>query len=106
MTLAAVGHASQSIALVILFLGLAGFFFGVASSGLIALTTLLYSTPIRFTGVGWAMGLGRLGSFVEPLAIGLLVNRGWQQLCRTRPACAVCCFVHEPDRHPPAPQCC
>ena len=28
--------------------------------------------------VGWAMGLGRLGSFVGPLAIGLLVNRGWQ----------------------------
>ena len=23
------------------------------------------------------MGLGRLGSFVGPLAIGLLVNRGW-----------------------------
>jgi MFS transporter, AAHS family, 4-hydroxybenzoate transporter len=78
MTLAAVGHASQSIALVILFLGLAGFFFGVASSGLIALTTLLYSTPIRSTGVGWAMGLGRLGSFVGPLAIGQLVNRGWR----------------------------
>jgi MFS transporter, AAHS family, 4-hydroxybenzoate transporter len=29
-------------------------------------------------GVGWAMGLGRLGSFVGPLAIGLLVSRGWQ----------------------------
>ena len=39
---------------------------------------LLYSTAIRSTGVGWAMGLGRLGSFVGPLAIGLLVNRGWQ----------------------------
>jgi hypothetical protein len=24
------------------------------------------------------MGLGRLGSFVGPLAIGLLVSRGWQ----------------------------
>jgi MFS transporter, AAHS family, 4-hydroxybenzoate transporter len=78
ITLSAVGHASQSIALVIVFLGLAGFFLGVASSGLIALTALLYSTAIRSTGVGWAMGLGRLGSFVGPLAIGLLVNRGWQ----------------------------
>jgi AAHS family 4-hydroxybenzoate transporter-like MFS transporter len=77
-TLAAVGHASQSIALVVVFLGLTGFFFGVASSGLTALTTLLYSTAIRSTGVGWALGLGRLGSFVGPLAIGMLVNRGWQ----------------------------
>src|SRR5258708_3168103 len=78
LTLSAVGHASQSIALVIVFLGLAGFFLGVTSSGLIALTALLYSTAIRSTGVGWAMGLGRLGSFVGPLAIGLLVSRGWQ----------------------------
>jgi MFS transporter, AAHS family, 4-hydroxybenzoate transporter len=78
MTLSAVGHASQSIALVTVFLAFAGFFLGVASSGLIALTTLLYSTAIRSTGVGWAMGIGRLGSFVGPLAIGILVGRGWQ----------------------------
>jgi len=78
VTLGAVGHTSQSVALVIACLGLAGFFLGVASSGLIALAPLLYSTTIRSAGVGWAMGLGRLGSFVGPLAIGLLVNRGWQ----------------------------
>jgi NAD(P)-dependent dehydrogenase (short-subunit alcohol dehydrogenase family) len=77
MTLGAVGYASQSITLVMVFLGLAGFFLGVASSGLIALAPSLYSTAIRSTGVGWAMGLGRLGSFVGPLAIGQLVNRGW-----------------------------
>jgi MFS transporter, AAHS family, 4-hydroxybenzoate transporter len=78
MTLGTVGHASQSVALVVVLLGFAGFFLGVASSGLIALAPLLYSTAIRSTGVGWAMGLGRLGSFVGPLAIGLLVDRGWQ----------------------------
>jgi MFS transporter, AAHS family, 4-hydroxybenzoate transporter len=78
LTLGGVGYASQSIILVIVLMGLAGFFLGVASSGLIALAPLLYSTAIRSTGVGWAMGLGRLGSFVGPLAIGLLVNRGWQ----------------------------
>ena len=77
-TLGAVGHAIQSSAFVIVCLGFAGFRLGVASSGLIALAPLLYSTAIRSTGVGWAMGLGRLGSFVGPLAIGLLVNRGWQ----------------------------
>jgi AAHS family 4-hydroxybenzoate transporter-like MFS transporter len=78
VTFDAVGHAGQSIALVIVCLGLAGFFLGVASSGLIALGPLLYSTAIRSTGVGWAMGLGRLGAIVGPLAIGLLVSRGWQ----------------------------
>jgi MFS transporter, AAHS family, 4-hydroxybenzoate transporter len=78
MTLSAVGHASQSITIVVVLLGFAGFFLGVASSGLIALAPLLYFTAIRSTGVGWAMGLGRLGSFVGPLAFSLLVDRGWQ----------------------------
>jgi MFS transporter, AAHS family, 4-hydroxybenzoate transporter len=78
VTLGAVGYARQSIALVIGCLGFAGFFLGVASSGLIAQAPLLYPTAIRSTGVGWAMGLGRLGSFVGPLAIGLLVDRGWR----------------------------
>jgi MFS transporter, AAHS family, 4-hydroxybenzoate transporter len=78
VTLGAVGYARQSIALVIGCLGFAGFFLGIASSGLIALAPLLYSTAIRSTGVGWAMGLGRFGSFVGPLAVGLLVDRGWQ----------------------------
>jgi len=78
LTFAAVGHAGQSIAFIVFCLGLAGFFLGVASSGLIALGPLLYSTAIRSTGVGWAMGLGRVGAIVGPLVIGLLVRRGWQ----------------------------
>ena len=78
LTLAGVGYVSQSIILAITVLGLAGFFVGIASSGLLALAPLFYSTAIRSTGVGWAMGVGRLGSFVGPLAIGLLVSRGWR----------------------------
>ena len=77
ITLCAMGEVSKSITLVVIFLGLAGFFLGVASSGLIGLAPLLYCTPFRSTGVGWAMGLGRFGSFVGPLAIGLLVSKGW-----------------------------
>jgi AAHS family 4-hydroxybenzoate transporter-like MFS transporter len=77
ITLCAMGQASKSITLVVISLGLAGFFLGVASSGLIGLAPLLYCTPFRSTGVGWAMGLGRFGSFVGPLAIGFLVNQGW-----------------------------
>jgi AAHS family 4-hydroxybenzoate transporter-like MFS transporter len=78
VTLAGVGYVSQSMALAIMLLGLAGFFLGLASSGLIALTASLYSTAIRSTGVGWAMGVGRLGSFIGPLVIGLLVSGGWR----------------------------
>jgi AAHS family 4-hydroxybenzoate transporter-like MFS transporter len=78
VTLAAVGHASQSFALVIVCLGFAGFFLGLANTGLIALASLLYPTAIRSTGVGWAMGVGHLGSLIGPLAVGLFIDRGWQ----------------------------
>jgi MFS transporter, AAHS family, 4-hydroxybenzoate transporter len=73
LSLGTVGHASASIMSVTWLEGFAGFSLGLASSGLIAFTALFYPTAIRSTGVGWAMGFGRLGSFVGPLAIGMLV---------------------------------
>jgi MFS transporter, AAHS family, 4-hydroxybenzoate transporter len=72
--------------------GLAGFCLGLASSGLIVSATTFYPASIRATGVGWAMGFGRLGSFVGPLALGLLVTLGWQSddLFATLGAAAFC----------------
>jgi AAHS family 4-hydroxybenzoate transporter-like MFS transporter len=76
--LAAAGLSGNLLSLLLVSLGLTGFFLGGASSGLIAIAPLLYPTTIRSTGVGWAMALGRFGSFVGPLVISLLVNNGWQ----------------------------
>ncbi len=57
----------------------ATFFGGFCVSGgqksLIALSAIFYPAPIRSTGVGWALGIGRLGSISGPLLIGLLL--GW-----------------------------
>jgi len=78
LTLGTVGYASPSIVSVTWLEGLAGLFLGLASSGLIAFSALFYPTAIRSTGVGWAMGFGRLGSFVGPLAIGMLVGSDWR----------------------------
>ena len=36
----------------------------------------LYPAPIRSTGVGWALGIGRIGGIAGPLLIGALL--GWQ----------------------------
>jgi AAHS family 4-hydroxybenzoate transporter-like MFS transporter len=68
-----VGSAAPSAGVVTLLEGLFGLFLGCASSGLIALAAIYYPTAIRSTGVGWAMGMGRMGSFVGPLAVGALV---------------------------------
>lgn len=73
-----IGYATPSISAVILLEGLVGLFVGCGSSGLIALTALFYPIKIRSTGIGWAMGLGRLGSFVGPLVVGLLVGLHWE----------------------------
>lgn len=60
----------------------ATFFGGFCVSGgqksLIALSAIFYPAPIRSTGVGWALGIGRLGSISGPLLIGLLLGWGFQ----------------------------
>ena len=41
-----------------------------------ALTAGFYPTTIRSTGVGWALGIGRIGSIAGPVLGGLLLARG------------------------------
>lgn len=41
-----------------------------------SLAARLYDTSVRATGVGWAIGIGRVGSFVGPTMGGILVAAG------------------------------
>jgi AAHS family 4-hydroxybenzoate transporter-like MFS transporter len=41
-----------------------------------ALTADVYPTPIRSTGVGWALGIGRVGSILGPILGGVLLSYG------------------------------
>jgi MFS transporter, AAHS family, 4-hydroxybenzoate transporter len=56
----------------------AGFFSSAAGGALIAVAAGAYPVDARATGVGWALGLGRLGSILGPIGAGLLVAQGWQ----------------------------
>jgi MFS transporter, AAHS family, 4-hydroxybenzoate transporter len=56
--------------------GLIGFGIQGGFVGLYAVAARLYPTQIRATGVGWAMGLGRVGSIAGPLVGGLLIGAG------------------------------
>lgn len=64
----------------------ATFLIGCAVSGgqksVIALATTFYPEEIRSTGVGWALGVGRLGGIAGPLILGGMLSAGWthQQL--------------------------
>jgi AAHS family 4-hydroxybenzoate transporter-like MFS transporter len=48
-----------------------------AQAGLNALAAMFYPTLIRSTGVGWALGMGRIGSIVGPYIGGMLVALQW-----------------------------
>jgi AAHS family 4-hydroxybenzoate transporter-like MFS transporter len=53
------------------------FFTGISIQGgqpcLNTISATFYPTAIRATGIGWALGVGRVGAFIGPLIGGLLV---------------------------------
>jgi len=64
---------SDAVLVVLFLLG-----FGVQGSfvGLYAVAARMYPTAFRSTGVGWALGIGRLGGIMGPVLGGLLVAAG------------------------------
>jgi AAHS family 4-hydroxybenzoate transporter-like MFS transporter len=57
-----------------------------------ALTAAFYPTSVRATGVGWALGMGRIGSIVGPLVGGVLLGLKWSagELFMTAAFAALC----------------
>jgi AAHS family 4-hydroxybenzoate transporter-like MFS transporter len=59
----------------------ANFLAGCCISGgqksLIALAAVFYPAPIRSTGVGWALGIGRIGGITGPIVVGAALGMGW-----------------------------
>jgi AAHS family 4-hydroxybenzoate transporter-like MFS transporter len=49
--------------------------FGVIGGqvGITTLASMIYPVPIRSTGLGWALGIGRVGSIVGPTVGGLMI---------------------------------
>ncbi len=48
-----------------------------AQAGLNVLAATYYPTTVRSTGVGWALGIGRIGSIVGPLIGGAMLAMQW-----------------------------
>jgi AAHS family 4-hydroxybenzoate transporter-like MFS transporter len=57
------------------------FFTGVSINGgqasLNTIAATYYPTAIRATGIGWALGIGRIGSILGPIMGGIFVGAGW-----------------------------
>lgn len=74
VAIAAVGYiGSQGGLLLGIAIFAAGFCVNGAQNNMNALAAGLYSTPSRATGVGFALGIGRIGSILGPVVGGLLL---------------------------------
>ena len=77
LCIAATGSVASSHIMLKIVVFLAGFFSVGAHLGLSALAGELYPTFMRATGVGWALGMGRIGSLASPFLGGLLLSWQW-----------------------------
>jgi AAHS family 4-hydroxybenzoate transporter-like MFS transporter len=73
----AIGQLGHSIVLVTMAIFAAGFCMVGGQIAANALAATFYPTSIRATGVGWALGIGRVGSIVGPLVGGALLTMKW-----------------------------
>jgi AAHS family 4-hydroxybenzoate transporter-like MFS transporter len=77
LTLVLIATAGTSVAFLTAAVFAAGFCIVGGQIGANALTAGSYPTAIRATGVGWALGVGRIGSIAGPAFGGLLLSVGW-----------------------------
>jgi MFS family permease len=54
-----------------------GAFIFASMAGLYAFAPIIYAASIRTTGMGWAIGIGRIGAILAPLTAGALLDGGW-----------------------------
>jgi AAHS family 4-hydroxybenzoate transporter-like MFS transporter len=77
VTVALLGQAGASVpALALLTFG-AGVFVVGSQNSANALSAMFYPTAMRATGVGWCLGIGRIGAISGPLVAGFLISLRW-----------------------------
>ena len=71
------GIADLALPSLMLCAAVMGFFLIGAMIGLYTIAPSLYPVSHRVTGMGWAIGIGRLGAIVSPLMGGMLLVWGF-----------------------------
>jgi MFS family permease len=78
LSLVAFGIGGASLQVSMLVAAVIGAAISGCVGGLYSLTPLLYPAESRATGMGWAIGMGRIGAILAPLSVGGLLDIGWQ----------------------------
>jgi benzoate transport len=71
-----IGAAGQNPALVVGAASMAGLFVVGGQAGANAFVGNFYPSHVRATGIGWALGIGRLGTILGSYVVGLLITAG------------------------------
>ena len=73
----ALGHPRSPLTIAFAFAAIIGVFVNGCVAGLYALAAVAYDTGVRATGVGTAIGIGRIGAILSPTVAGALLDNGW-----------------------------
>lgn len=65
-----------NLTLILIIMFIIGFCVNGALTALYGLVAIAYPIEIRATGIGWALGIGRLGAIASPIAAGFMVTQG------------------------------
>ncbi|PLY07744.1 MAG: MFS transporter [Desulfuromonas sp.] len=69
--------SSSSFYIVIIVSIFTGMLVNGGNSSLMGLASAVYPAEARATGIGWAYGIGKIGSLVAPVIGGLYLSRNW-----------------------------
>jgi AAHS family 4-hydroxybenzoate transporter-like MFS transporter len=77
LLIGSLAFAASSLFIIMAVTFLLGFTIQGAQGGLNALAAGFYPTAMRSTGLGWALGIGRIGSIVGPVLGGVMLSLDW-----------------------------
>lgn len=74
----AFGHFSSSSFYIVIIVSIfTGMLVNGGNSSLMGLASAVYPSEVRATGIGWAYGIGKIGSLIAPVIGGLYLERNW-----------------------------
>jgi AAHS family 4-hydroxybenzoate transporter-like MFS transporter len=76
-TVALIGHVAAALPMLVAVVFIAGFCIVGGQPAVNALAATYYPTTLRATGIGWSLGVGRIGSVIGPVIGGQLIAMQW-----------------------------
>jgi MFS transporter, AAHS family, 4-hydroxybenzoate transporter len=91
---AAIGNPAVMVSVLAMFVAifLTGFSIVGGQPAINALAATYYPTSLRSTGIGWSLGIGRIGSVVGPVLGGALLHLHWSSAALFKAAAVPACI--------------